>query len=105
RMYLVKGCLHEAVATLEPALELCRTAEFPIYVSRVATSLAVAYAGLGRLDEALTLHEEAIRQALAINFMYGHSLVLAYFARSCRLAGRPEQAIEHARQAMDREHD
>jgi tetratricopeptide (TPR) repeat protein len=101
RMHLVRGDVGNAVASLEPALALCKSAEFPIYFSRVASSLGAAYALLGRIDDGLFLLEDAIRQGVAINFMFGRALVLLHFGRVCHLAGRKDEAIAHAHKAID----
>jgi tetratricopeptide (TPR) repeat protein len=79
----------------------CKSAEFPIFVSRIAASLGAAYASLGRANEALVLLEEAIRQAAASNLMFGQSLVLSNFGRVCHLAGREDAALTHAHDAID----
>ena len=101
RMHLMRGNLANAVESLEPALALCKSAEFPIYFSRVASSLGAAYALLGRIDDGLFLLEDAIRQGVAINFMFGRALVLLHFGRVCHLAGRKDEAIAHAHKAID----
>ncbi|MGF6808404.1 class 3 adenylate cyclase/tetratricopeptide (TPR) repeat protein [Paraburkholderia sp. Clong3] len=101
RMHLIQGNLAIAVEALEPALAMCKSAEFPIYVSRIASCLGAAYASLGRTNEALVLLEEAIRQAAASNLMFGQSLVLSNFGRVCHLAGRKDEALTHAHDAID----
>jgi tetratricopeptide (TPR) repeat protein len=101
RLHLIQGNLDIAVEALEPALAMCKSAEFPIYVSRVASCLGAAYASLGRTDEALVLLEEAVRQAAASNLMFGQSLVLSNFGRVCHLAGRQDEARTHAHDAID----
>jgi tetratricopeptide (TPR) repeat protein len=99
-MHVIQGNLETAVEVLEPALALCRSAEFPIFVSRVASSLGAAYASLGRVDEALVLLEEAIRQGMANKLLFGQSLVLLNFGRACHLAGRQDDALTHAQNAI-----
>lgn len=101
RMHLIQGNPDMAVDALEPALAMCWSAEFPIYISRIASCLGAAYASLGRTDEALVLLEEAVRQAAASNFMFGQSLVLSNFGRACHLAGRLDEALTHAHDAID----
>jgi tetratricopeptide (TPR) repeat protein len=101
RMHLIQGNLDIACEALEPALAMCKSAEFPIYVSRIASCLGAAYASLGRTDEALVLLEEAVRQAAASNLMFGQSLVLSNFGRVCHLAGRQDEALTHAHDAID----
>ncbi|MCX4149855.1 MULTISPECIES: adenylate/guanylate cyclase domain-containing protein [Paraburkholderia] len=101
RMHLIQGNLDVAVEALEPALAMCKSAEFPIYVPRVASCLGAAYASVGRTDEALVLLEEAVRQAAASNLTFGQSLVLSNFGRVCQLAGRQDEALTHAHDAID----
>ena len=101
RMHLIQGNFDMAVEALEPALAMCKSAEFPIYVSRIASCLGAAYASLGRTDEALVVLEEAVRQAAASNLTFGQSLVLSNFGRVCYLAGRHDEALTHAHDAID----
>ncbi|CAG4927497.1 AAA family ATPase [Paraburkholderia saeva] len=100
RMHVIRGNPDIAVEVLEPALALCKRAEFPVYVSRVASTLGAAYASLGRVDEALVLLEEAVREAIANNFVFGQSLVLTYFGRACHLAGRHDEALTYTQSAI-----
>ncbi|MGF6872860.1 AAA family ATPase [Paraburkholderia sp. MM5477-R1] len=101
RMHLVQGNPDVAVEALEPALAMCKSAEFPIFIPRIAACLGAAYASLGRTDEALVLLEEAVRQAAASNLTFGQSLVLSIFGRVCQLAGRQDEAVAHAHHAID----
>jgi class 3 adenylate cyclase/tetratricopeptide (TPR) repeat protein len=101
RMHLIQGNLDVAVEALEPALAMCRNAEFPIYAPRIASCLGAAYASLGRTDEALALLEEAVRIAAASNLTFGQSVVLSNFGRVCHLAGRQDEALTHAHDAID----
>jgi tetratricopeptide (TPR) repeat protein len=101
RMHLIRGNPDVAVEALEPALAMCRSAEFPIYVPRIASCLGAAYAALGRTDEARVVLEEAVRQAAASSLTFGHSLVLSISGRVCQLAGRQDEALTHARDAID----
>ncbi|MBC8742950.1 AAA family ATPase [Paraburkholderia sp. UCT31] len=101
RMHLIQGNLDLAVEALEPALALCKSAEFPIFVPRIASCLGAAYAALGRTDEALVLLEEAVRQAAASKLTFGQSLVLSIFGRVWQRAGRQDEALTHAHDAID----
>ena len=101
RMLLIRGNPDVAVEALEPALAMCRSAEFPVYVPRIAACLGAAYASLGRIDEALFLLGEAVREAAASRLMFGQSLVLSNFGRVCQLARRQAEALTHARDAID----
>jgi class 3 adenylate cyclase/tetratricopeptide (TPR) repeat protein len=101
RMHLIQGNFDSAVEALEPALAMCKSAEFPFYVPRIASCLGAAYASLGRTDEALALLEEAVRQAAASHLAFGHSLVLSIFGRVCQHAGRQDEALSYAHDAID----
>ncbi|APA88446.1 AAA family ATPase [Paraburkholderia sprentiae WSM5005] len=101
RMHLIQRNPGVAVEALEPALAMCKSAEFPIYVPRIASCLGAAYAPLGRTDEALVLLEEAVRQAAASHLTFGQSLVLSIFGQVCQLAGRQDEALTHAQDAID----
>ncbi|MBB5423116.1 class 3 adenylate cyclase/tetratricopeptide (TPR) repeat protein [Paraburkholderia atlantica] len=101
RMHLIQGNFDVAVEALEPALAMCKSAEFPIFIPRIASCLGAAYASLGRTDEALVLLKEAVRQAAASNLMFGQSLVLALFGRVWQLAGQRDEALTHAHDAID----
>ena len=48
-----------------------------------------------------SLFEAAVQQALAIKFMFGHSMVLSQFGRACHLAGRQDEAMAHAQDAIN----
>jgi class 3 adenylate cyclase/tetratricopeptide (TPR) repeat protein len=100
RMRLIQGHFDSAVEVLEPALAVCKNAEFPIYVPRIAAFLGAAYASLGRTDEALNLLDEAVRHSVETQLVFGHSLVLSSFGRVCRLAGRLDEARVHAHDAI-----
>jgi class 3 adenylate cyclase/tetratricopeptide (TPR) repeat protein len=101
RMHLIQGNFDVTVEALEPALAICKSAEFPYYVPRIASCLGAAYAALGRTDEALVLLEEAVRQAAASHLTFGQSLVLSIFARVWQRAGRQDEALTHAHDAID----
>jgi tetratricopeptide (TPR) repeat protein len=62
---LVRGRLEEATAALERALELCRTADMPVYVPLVGAPLGLAYAMAGRAAEGLALATQAVEQTEA----------------------------------------
>ncbi len=88
RLHLVKGDFGKAIAMLERGLPLCQSGgELAIYFSRVASSLGSAYALTGRMADALRLLEQADEQAVSINFVYGHSLVVAHLGEARLLAG------------------
>jgi class 3 adenylate cyclase/tetratricopeptide (TPR) repeat protein len=100
RLRLIQGHFDRAVEVLQPALAMCKSAEFPIYVSRIAAFLGAAYASLGRTDDALIILDEAVQHSAATQLVFGHSLVLSNFGRVCHIAGRRKEAFVHAHDAL-----
>jgi tetratricopeptide (TPR) repeat protein len=85
-LYLAQGDLEPAIRVLEQGLALCRASGNRVWLRRIAAGLGSAYARQGRLAEGTALLEEAISESLS---------------EVCRLAGRGDEAWQHARQALD----
>jgi tetratricopeptide (TPR) repeat protein len=99
-LYLAQGDLEPAIRVLEQGLALCRASGGRAFWSpAIVADLGYAAALQGRLAEGHALLEEAIRESLHT----GAPLVYAYARLSevCRLAGRGEEAWQHAHQALD----
>jgi tetratricopeptide (TPR) repeat protein len=94
-----QGGFPAAIKALEAALPLCQ-GEFAIYLSRVASSLGVAYAALGR-PEGLALLERAVDHARAIGFLFGYSLTLSQLGRGLLLADQRERALTIGSRALE----
>jgi tetratricopeptide (TPR) repeat protein len=98
---LLKGDLTRAVTVLE--LGLPRESAEP--VTRlwpfVASALGAAYTGLGRVDEALPLLEQAVERARAMKLKANQALRLARLAEAHVKAGRPDGAFPLAAQGLD----
>ena len=67
----------------------------------IATGLGSAYALQGRLAEGHALLEEAISEDIRTGGLHGQAYRVAWLSEVCRLAGRGEEAWQHARQALD----
>jgi len=67
----------------------------------VASALGTAWIGLGRLDDALPLLEQAVERAVAMKLMANHPLRLVRLAEAHVMAGRPESASPLATRAID----
>jgi tetratricopeptide (TPR) repeat protein len=67
----------------------------------VASTLGAACIGLGRLDDALPLLEQAVERAVAMKLMANHPLRLVRLAEAHVMAGRPESASPFATRAID----
>ena len=67
----------------------------------IAAGLGYASALQGRLAEGRALLEEAISEGIRTGALLSWSLWVAWLSEVCRLAGRGEEAWQHARQALD----
>jgi tetratricopeptide (TPR) repeat protein len=100
---LRRGAIPQAIPPLEHAVELCRTAQVRNYFDITAAHLGYAYALSGRLQEGVTLMEEALEDPEATGTAY-HPLLLAYLGEAHLLAGRRDDALAVAQRALDLAH-
>lgn len=99
-VYLEQGDVMAARRVLEPGLALLRASGSD--APNMLSALGHAYALSGRLDQALPLLEESVRIESAISAMgLGHAVRLSRLAQAYLWFGRPDQAVEHARGALD----
>jgi class 3 adenylate cyclase/tetratricopeptide (TPR) repeat protein len=98
RLYLAQGDLEAAIRVLEPGLARCRA--FGIrsgWLRSILADLGAAYALHGRLAEG-----RALLEGVSESLRTGGIPYRAWLSEVCRLAGRGEEAWQHARQALDR---
>jgi tetratricopeptide (TPR) repeat protein len=102
-LYLAQGDLARAIRVLEQGLALCRDS-----VNRnlnlwrlIAASLGYASALQGHLTEGHAMLEEAVSESLRTGGPRGLAGWVAWLSEVCRLAGRSDEAWQHARQALD----
>jgi tetratricopeptide (TPR) repeat protein len=100
RIHLGRGSFGQGRQLLERALPLCEGGRFPIYLPRVLSSLGVAYAQTGRLDETPALLDRAVAEARAIGLLYGHAMILTHIGDAFLDAGRPAEARRAAEEAL-----
>src|SRR5919109_1035122 len=100
-LYLAKGDLEQAIRVLEQGLALCRASGNRGWLQPIAAGLGYAAALQGRLAEGHALLEEAISESLRTGGLTGQAYRVAWLSEVCRLAGRGEEAGQHARQALD----
>jgi tetratricopeptide (TPR) repeat protein len=96
---LNQGALGHAIRVLEQGLALCRASGTRSQLRPIAASLGAAYALQGRLAEGRALLEEAISEAIRTDGLASLAGRVAWLSEVCRLAGRGEEAWQHARQA------
>jgi tetratricopeptide (TPR) repeat protein len=100
-LYLAQGDLEHASRVLEQGLALCRASGNRSWLRAIAAGLGYASALQGRLAEGHALLEEAISESLRTGGLHGQASRVAWLSEVCRLAGRGEEAGQHARQALD----
>jgi len=100
-LYLAQGDLEHAIRVWEPGLALCRASGNRNGLRPIVAGLGYAYALQGRLTEGRALLEEVIREDIRTGGLFGMAYRVAWLSEVCRLAGRGEEAWQHARQALD----
>jgi tetratricopeptide (TPR) repeat protein len=100
-LYLAQGDLEHAIQVLEQALALCRASGERNNLRQIAAGLGYAYALQGRLAEGRALLEEAINESIRTGALTGQAYRVVWLSEVCRLAGRGEEAWQHACQALD----
>lgn len=102
RLSIVKGDFAGAIETLEPVLADCENS-YPVYISRVASSLGMAYAASGRIDQGVALlrRAAAASRAEAMGFVFGRALALSQLGQALLLAGRSREARDVGAEALD----
>jgi predicted ATPase len=98
---LAQGDLAHAIRVFDQGLALCRASGNRDWLPGMASCLGYAYALQGRLAEGHALLEEAISESIRTGALQNRSLWVTRFSEVCRLAGRSEEAWQHARQALD----
>src|SRR5262249_49195584 len=100
-LYLTQGDLEHAIRVLEHGLALCRASGNRVLLRVTAADLGSAAALQGRLTAGRALLEEAISESIRTGSLLGNAYRVAWLSEVCRLAGRGEEAWQHARQALD----
>jgi tetratricopeptide (TPR) repeat protein len=100
RSAVLEGDFAKAVEMLEPALAPCES-EFVIYFSRVASSLGIAHARLGRLEKGVALLRQAAIQDQVIGFGFRFGLQLAQLGEALLLAGDAAGALDAGTRALE----
>jgi tetratricopeptide (TPR) repeat protein len=100
-LYLDQGDLEHAIWVCSQGLALCRASGHRVWSIAMAAGLGYAYVLQGRLAEGCALVEEAIREESSMGTLGHHAPKLAWLSEVCRLAGRGEEAWQHAHRALD----
>jgi tetratricopeptide (TPR) repeat protein len=101
QLYLTQGDLGNAIRVYGQGLALCRASGSRNNLRGIVPGLGYAYALQGRLAEGRALLEEAISENISMGALRNHARGVAWLSEVCRLAGRYDEAWQHARQALD----
>jgi len=93
-MHLRKGAIDKAITALEHSLDLCRSWDIHQNIPRVAATLGNAYAGAGRVGDALPLLDWA-------NERHGLSYIRGQLAQGYLLIGEREKALALTNRALE----
>jgi class 3 adenylate cyclase/tetratricopeptide (TPR) repeat protein len=100
-LYLNKGDWEAAIRVLEAGLALGRASDNRDWSENIAELLGLAYGQTGRFAESIALLQEMLNVALQRHALYLQTRRHTYLSTVCLLAGRLEEARQHARQARD----
>jgi class 3 adenylate cyclase/tetratricopeptide (TPR) repeat protein len=100
-LHLLKGDCDQAIPILEKGLELCRSANIPVYVPVVASRLGSAYANSKRAAEALPHLEEAVESSAAAGRAAFLALNTASLAEGYLFLDRIDEARRLAERAFE----
>jgi tetratricopeptide (TPR) repeat protein len=95
RLYLAQGDLEQAIRVYDQGLALCRASGDRTQLRGIAAGLGSAYALQGRM-----LLEEGISESIRTGALQQCSFWVIQLSEVCRLAGRGEEAGQHAHQAL-----
>jgi class 3 adenylate cyclase len=99
---LVQGDLAHAIRVLDQGLALCRASGYrSSFLRSIMADLGSAYVLQGRLAEGRVLLEEGIGESIRTGALSNLSRCVAQLSEVWRLAGRDEEAWQHAHQALD----
>ena len=97
---LPKGDLEHAIRILDQGLTFCRATDNKDWSRWIMAGLGHAYALTGRLADGCALLEEVLREDIRTGALYAHADHLARLSDACLLAGRHDEAAQHAGQAL-----
>jgi tetratricopeptide (TPR) repeat protein len=99
QLYLDQGDLEHAIRVCDQGLALSRASGNRNMLPTIVASLGRAYTLQGRLTEGCALLEEAVSESISTGAR--RAVHWAWLSEGCRLAERGEEALQHARQALD----
>jgi len=99
-VYLFETAFDEATSHLEEGLTLCLETDILTFFPYLASALGAAYAGAGRISEAVQLLESAEAAQNSIKIMAARAGILAFLSEAYLLAHRSDEAVSLAEEAL-----
>jgi tetratricopeptide (TPR) repeat protein len=100
-LYLRQGDVQRAIPVLERALALCQDWHIRLLLPRQAAALGLAYALDGRVAAGLPLAVHGVEQSVTSGQTRHLVPAIAYLSEAYLVAGRLEEAHQHAVQTLD----
>jgi tetratricopeptide (TPR) repeat protein len=97
---LRQGDLPKALSALERAIGVCREADLPVFIPRLAAALGAAYTLSGRIADAVTLLTPAVERTTTADMAGFQALCCLPLGEVHLLAGRLEEAHTLAQRAL-----
>jgi len=98
---LTQGDLAHAIRVLDQGLAFYRAIDNRDWYRWIAAGLGHAYGLAGRIPEGLALLEDVLREDIRTGALHAHSDHVARLSEVFLLAGRRDEAGQHARTALD----
>ncbi|HEY0202950.1 MAG TPA: AAA family ATPase [Acetobacteraceae bacterium] len=95
-----EGRLRDAEAELRTSLELCQAWSFYGWFTNIASCLGQVLSRLGKDEEGTTLLQRAVERTRASGILVSHGQELAWLAEAHLAAGRADQAVQTAGEAV-----
>lgn len=95
-----EGRLRDAEAELRTSLELCQAWSFYGWFTNIASCLGHVLSRLGKDEEGITLLQRAVERTRASGILVSHGQELAWLAEAHLAAGRGNQAVHTAAEAV-----
>ena len=100
-LYLRQGDVQRAIPVLERGMALCQDWHILLLLPRQAAALGLAYVLDGRVAAGLPLAVHGVEQAVTKGHLGQLVPAIAYLSEACLVAGRLEEAHQHAAQTLD----
>jgi tetratricopeptide (TPR) repeat protein len=100
-LYLRQGEVQRALPVLERGMALCQDWHILLLLPELAAALGLAYALDGRVAAGLPLAAHGVEQLVTVGRPRNLVPAIVYLSEASLVAGRLEEARQHAEQALD----